>query len=97
MKINASNNMGLYPKREPIAANREAKPARMAQADVAEFSRGSVASLDKSLMGAKASIQSAVASPPDPARMEAIAQRIADGSYHVSTDELVRALLDLDA
>ncbi|MCL2579652.1 MAG: hypothetical protein FWE32_06430 [Oscillospiraceae bacterium] len=89
--------MGLYPKREPVSGGRESKPVRAHQTDVAQFSRGSVASLEKALMGAKASIQSAVAAPPDPARLEALTQRLNEGSYHVGTDELVRAFLDLDA
>ena len=97
MKVDFFSNMSVYQKRDHSSAGRDPRTARGNSTDVADFSRGGASPLDRSLMGIKASIQSAVGSQASPARLEALSQSIRDGSYHVSTDTLVRAFLSLDA
>jgi len=96
MKINLNSSMNVYQKREPTVTERGPGATR-GSLDRAEFSRGGAAALDRPLMGAKASIQSAVNAPATPARLEELRQSVRDGSYHVSNEELVRAFLNLDA
>jgi|GEM_PF-881076 len=97
MKINFNSSNNLYLKREPVAGGKDLRSFRGNSTDVAEFSRGGTAAPDKSLMGAKAVIQRAVSAQADPARLEALRQSVKDGSYNVETDELVRAILNIDA
>lgn len=96
MKVDFSSNMGLYRKRGPSGAPKTGDQAafKAELADVAEFSRGGAATLDKSLVTAKASIQSAAAAPADPARVDALKQSVREGAYYVSTDDLIKAILD---
>lgn len=96
MKVNFSSNMGVYRKHGPTNVPSSGKPAlsKAEVADVAQFSHSGSVALDKSLLGAKASIQSAAAASADAGRVSALKQSVREGAYHVSTDDLVKAILD---
>ena len=97
MKVDFFSSSNVYPKREPVGVGRSNSSGRNNFTDVAEFSRGGAPVLDRSLVGAKVSIQNGVSSPTDAGRLQNLQQSVKDGSYHVNTDELVRAFLSLDA
>lgn len=93
MKVDFNAGPSLYRKTQATRAEAAKGGFAAGKTDVAEFSRGTSATLDKSLVGAKASIQSEVYAPTNSARLAEIKQAIKDGSYHVSTEEIVNALL----
>lgn len=93
MKVDFPSNVNLY-RTGQQAGMKEEKKAVPARTDVAEFSRGSGAGLDKALVGTKASIQSEIYVPTGSARIAELKAAVRDGSYHVPTDDIVKAIID---
>ncbi len=94
MKVSFPSAPGMYPKSRAARAEAAKGGFAAGKTDVAEFSRGSGAALDKSLLGAKASIQSEIYAPTSASRIAEIKQAVKDGSYHVPTRDIVNALLN---
>lgn len=94
MKVNFSANLGLYRGSQPGGLRETKSSLKSGKTDVADFSRGSGAVLDKSLLTVKSAIQNEVYAPAGNARLSQLKASIKDGSYHVSTDDLVKAFLD---
>jgi len=96
MKVDFTSGMNIYKRQGSASAGRDSRAEQTGAACVSELSRGGASGLDKSLLGARVSIQNSLGTQTSQARLDELAQSIRDGSYHVSTDDLVRAILDLD-
>ena len=94
MKVNFPSRMNLYAKMQAERATSVKGGLPSGKTDVAEFSRGAVANLDKSLLGAKNSIQNELYAPASAERLDQLKLAIKSGKYHISTDDMVKALLD---
>lgn len=95
MKVDFSANLNVYRKNAQTESTTKASRnngTREAKTDVAEFSRGSV-TLDKGTVPLRASILREANYPADPARLTELQQRVKDGTYSVSTDAIVDAIL----
>lgn len=92
MKVNFSSNLNLYAKNQAERSKSVKGGFASGKTDVAEFTHGT-STLDKALSGTKASIMSDVYAPTSEARIAELKQAVKDGSYHVSTDDIVKALL----
>jgi len=94
MKVDFTSNAGFYPGKKLAGAGREDTKAPAARkTDVAEFSRGSCAALDKTLLNAKAAIQSGVSAGVSAARLEELKQSIKSGTYQVHSIDIADAIL----
>lgn len=62
--------------------------------DVNDISKGTRIFSDKATLVMKASIQEYVEAPADEKRLEAIAAQVKEGTYHISTEDLVDSILD---
>lgn len=96
MKIDVTGGYSVYrkkldtekPARESAAAG-ESKNA----SDVAEFSRGSTAIADKSLVALKSSIQRDIGQPASAERIDQLRTDVKNGTYRVPTEALVDSIL----
>lgn len=95
MKIDGLSNFNVFMAGKNISkvkiSQQNIAPAH--RTDIAEFSSNVTSSLNKDMLAEKSSILGDAARPTDPARIESIKQRISSGTYHVSTDALVDAIL----
>ncbi len=94
MKVNFPSRMNLYARMQAERATSVKGGFSSGKTDVAEFSRGSVANLDKNLLGVKNSIQNELYTSASAERLDQLKQAIKAGKYHISTDDMVKALLD---
>ena len=92
MKVDFSARLNPYQKNSINAAKTPAAKQE-AKTDIAEFSRGNTAMADKRLIGLKSSLQADLYAPADAGRIAELKQQVRDGSYKVSTEELVDAIL----
>lgn len=94
MKVDFPSSLNMYRASAQAGVKEDKKSSEAARRDVAEFSRGSAAGVDKTLLGAKASIQSEVYAPTGAARVAELKAAVRDGSYHVPTEDIVAAILN---
>ena len=91
MKIEMQpKSFGLY--RKPTSgAAASVSTVSSGKQDVIDFRAPT--STDKALTSMKAAIQSHVAAPSDPRKLEALRTKIESGVYRIDTDTLARAIM----
>ena len=91
MKIEMQpQSFGLYRKPAGVASH-SASVNTAGKQDVIDFRAHP--GTDKALNGVKAAIQSNIAAPSDPRKIEALRAQVASGSYYVSTDAIVDSIM----
>lgn len=96
MKIDVTNGYGVFRKKidaeKPAVKNAGGGESKKTS-DVAEFSRGSTAIADKSLVTLKSSIQRDISQPASSERIEQLRAAVKNGTYRISTEAIVDSIL----
>lgn len=95
MKIDLNTNYSIFRKTggQQPAKTASVQTDRSSKTDVVDFSRGQTTAPGKELTNLRSNLLRDVSAPAGADQLASLKDRIREGSYHPSTDEIVNAIL----